>query len=64
MMKKVFHGFNRDLIYRRMEEIYEQKIHVNSKLILAPSIKEKLISWFDNIDECIESFLEMGIYFE
>ncbi|MDE7203124.1 MAG: hypothetical protein K2O91_14760 [Lachnospiraceae bacterium] len=47
-----------------MEEIYDQKIHADSKLILDQSIKDKLISWFDNIDECIESFSEMGIYFE
>lgn len=46
-----------------MEEIYAQKIHADSKLILDHSIKEKLISWFDDIDECIDSFSEMDIYF-
>lgn len=46
------------------EEIYKQKICADSKLILNQSIKKILLSWFDNIDECIESFSEMEIYFE
>lgn len=46
------------------EKIYQQKLHTTSRLVLDNSIKEQLKSWYENIDDCIESLSEIGIFFE
>ncbi len=48
-----------------MTEIYKKRIHTSEPLFFDSIMKEKLYNWFSGeIDECIESFKEMNIYFE
>lgn len=44
------------------EEIYKRRISVKGKINLEINEISKLREWFDNIDECIESFQELDIY--
>lgn len=44
------------------ENIYKRRISVSGRLNLSINEVNKLKEWFDNIDECIESFQELGIY--
>ena len=46
------------------EKIYQLKLHTSSELVLDNSVKEQLKSLYENIDDCIESFSEIGIFFE
>lgn len=46
---------------KMMEDIYERRIKSKGTLKLTSNEKNKLIEWFDDIDECIESFGEMNI---
>ena len=44
------------------EDIYQRRISVSGRLNLSINEVNKLKEWFDDIDECIESFQELGIY--
>ena len=44
------------------ENIYKRRINVSGRLNLLINEINKLKEWFVNIDECIESFQELGIY--
>lgn len=44
------------------EDIYQRRISKSGRLNLSMSEVNKLKEWFDDIDECIESFQELGIY--
>ena len=47
-----------------MEEIYELRINSTTKILLDKNKKEKLRAWLDEIDECIDLFSEINIYFD
>ena len=47
-----------------MEEIYELRINSTTKILLDKNKKEKLRAWLDEIDECIDFFSEINIYFD
>jgi len=44
------------------EDIYQRRISVSGRVNLSINEVNKLKEWFDDIDECIESFQELGIY--
>ena len=44
------------------ENIYKRRINVSGRLNLSINEVNKLKEWFDDIDECIESFQELDIY--
>ena len=44
------------------ENIYKRRISVSGRLDLPINEVNMLKEWFDDIDECIESFQELGIY--
>ena len=44
------------------EDIYQRRISVSGRLNLSINEVNKLKEWFDDIDECIESFQEIGKY--
>lgn len=47
---------------KMMESIYERRIKSKGDLYLSADEKKKLIEWFSDIDECIESFGEINIF--
>lgn len=47
---------------KMMESIYERRIKSKGKLYLTADEEKKLIEWFSDIDECIESFGEINIF--
>ena len=44
------------------ENIYKRRISVSGRLDLPINAVNMLKEWFDDIDECIEAFQELGIY--
>ena len=44
------------------EDIYQRRISVSGRVNLSINEVNKLKEWFDDIDECIESFQEICIY--
>ena len=44
------------------EKIFKRRINVDGRLNLTADEINKLKEWFDDIDECIESFQELEIY--
>ena len=44
------------------EKIFKRRINVDGRLNLTVDEINKLKEWFDDIDECIESFQELEIY--
>lgn len=49
---------------RLVEEIYEKRILSKGKIKLGREIKNQLGKWFEDISNCLESFLEMNIDIE
>lgn len=47
---------------KMMESIYERRIKSKGELYLTADEEKKLIEWFSDIDECIESFGEINIF--
>lgn len=47
---------------KMMQIVYERRTKLKGRLNLTVDEKNKLEEWFDNIDECIESFKELNIF--
>lgn len=48
--------------YKMMGDIYNRRIALDGKINLTRDEKNRLLEWFDNIEECIESFKELNIF--
>lgn len=48
--------------YKMMEDIYDRRIILDGRINLTRDEKNRLLEWFDNIEECIESFKELNIF--
>lgn len=59
---KDYYEMNSEQI-QMLEELYALKMSSDSKIIMDNDIRDRLIQWFEEIDDCIESFAEMDMYF-
>ncbi|HIS63456.1 MAG TPA: hypothetical protein IAC14_14680, partial [Candidatus Scybalomonas excrementigallinarum] len=46
-----------------LKKIYFKRLNNTGKIFLNNEIKKILMDWFEDIDECIESFQEINIFF-